>query len=120
MSRRLIAVAVLGAAAAASAAPALAGSTHSKTVRVGDNFLAPTRLTVDKGTRIVFTWSSQNANQHDVQLISAPKGVRRFHSAVRTTDYTYRRTLTKAGTYKIICSLHPTMMRLTVRVRSGG
>ena len=38
---------------------------------------------------------------------------------MRTTDYTYRRTLTKAGTYKIICSLHPTQMRLTVRVRSG-
>jgi len=42
------------------------------------------------------------------------------NSAVRTTGYTYRRTLNKAGTYRIICSLHPTQMRLSVRVRSGG
>lgn len=97
-----------------------AGGTPSKSVEVGDNFLAPTRLTVNSGTRLVFRWSPQNGNQHDVKLTSAPRGVRTWASAVRTTDYTYRRTLSKAGTYKIICSLHPTMMRLTVRVRSRG
>ena len=120
MSRRLIALAALCAAATASAAPAPAGSTPSKTVEVGDNFLAPTRLTVDRGTRLTFRWSAQNGNQHDVELTSAPSGVRKWNSPARTTDYTYRRTLTTAGTYKIICSLHPTMMRLTVRVRSGS
>ena len=120
MSRRLIVLAVLGAAALTTAAPAPAGTTPSKSVEVGDNFFAPTKLTVDKGTRLTFRWSAQNGNQHDVTLTSAPRGVRKWHSAVRTTDYTYRRTLTKSGTYKIICSLHPTMMRLTVRVRSGG
>ena len=98
----------------------LAGSTPSETVEVGDNFLAPTKLTVDPGTRMTFRWAAENANQHDVKLTSAPSGVRRWNSAVRTTDYTYRRTLTKAGTYRIICSLHPTQMRLSVRVRSGG
>ena len=97
----------------------LAGSTPSKTVEVGDNFLAPTKLTVDSGTRMTFKWAAANANQHDVKLTSAPSGVTKWNSAVRTTDYTYRRTLDKPGTYKIICSLHPTQMRLTVRVRSG-
>ena len=120
MKNRLIAIAALGAATAAVATPALAGSTPSKSVEVGDNFLAPTKLTVDRGTRMVFRWSAQNANQHDVKLTSAPSGVTKWNSAVRTTDYTYRRTLTKAGTYKIICSLHPTQMRLSVRVRSGA
>ena len=33
----------------------LAGSTPSKTVEVGDNFLAPTKLTVDSGTRMTPT-----------------------------------------------------------------
>ncbi len=98
----------------------LAGSTPSKTVEVGDNYLAPTKLTVDSGTRMIFRWAAANGNQHDVKLTTAPSGVRKWNSPVRTSDYTYRRTLTKAGTYKIICSLHPTMMRLTVRVRSGG
>ena len=101
----------------AVAALVLAGS--AKSVEVGDNFLAPTKLTVDQGTRLTFKWDSANANQHDVKLTSAPSGVTKWNSAVRTTEYTYRRTLTKAGTYKIICSLHPTQMRLTVRVRSG-
>lgn len=98
----------------------LAGSAPSKKVEVGDNFLAPAKLTVDSGTRMTFKWAAANANQHDVKLTSAPSGVKKWNSAVRTTDYTYRRTLTKAGTYKIICSLHPTQMRLSVRVRSGG
>jgi plastocyanin len=120
MHRRLIAVAALGALAAATAGPALAGSAPSKRVTVGDNFFSPTRLTVNKGTRIVFRWPSDNANAHDVDVTSAPRGATRFHSPVRTADYTYRRTLTRAGTYRIICTLHPTMMRLTVRVRSSS
>lgn len=117
MSRRLIVIAALGAAAAATAAPALAGSSPSRSVEVGDNFLAPKRLTVDQGTRLVFRWSSENNNRHDVALDDAPRGVRTWTSPVRTANYTYRRTLRRTGTYKIICNLHPTQMRLTVRVR---
>ena len=118
--RRLIALAALGAAAAASAAPALAGSTPSRSVEVADNYFAPTRLTVKKGTRLVFRWPAANYNRHDVALNSAPRGVRRWNSPLRTSSYTYRRTLRKAGTYKIICTLHPTQMRLTVRVRRSS
>jgi plastocyanin len=121
MSRRLIAVAAIGAATAASAAPAMAGSTPSRTVRVGDNFFSPTRLTVDQGTRLVFRWQAANFNLHDVVLTDAPSGVDEddFTSAQRSTNYTFRRTVRRAGTYKFICSLHPTQMRLTVRVRRG-
>jgi plastocyanin len=116
-TRRLVAVAVLAAAAAGATAPALAGSTRSKSVEVGDDFFAPTRLTVKPGMRLVFRWPSANNDSHDVKLTSAPRGVRRWHSPVRRSDYTYRRTVRTAGTYKIICTLHPTLMRLTVRVR---
>jgi plastocyanin len=65
----------------------------------------------------VFRWPSGNYDNHDVKLRSAPSGVRKWHSPVRRSGYTYRRTLRTAGTYKIICTLHPTQMRLTVRVR---
>src|SRR5690606_22572 len=104
----------------AVAGAAAAGSTPSRTVEVGDNFLAPKRMTVDPGTRLVFRWPEGNFNRHDVALDSAPRGVRRWNSPVRTANYTYRRTLRKAGTYRIICTLHPTQMRLTVRVRTRG
>src|SRR5918995_3471241 len=114
MSRRLIAVAAIGAAAAAAtAADALAGSTPSRNVRVGDNFFSPTRLTVDRGTRLVFRWQEDNSNLHDVVLDDGPSGVEFEPSRQRRTDYTYRRTLRRAGTYKFICSLHATQMRLT-------
>jgi plastocyanin len=119
MNRRLVALAAIGAAAAGSAAPALAGSTPSRTVRVGDNFFSPTRLTVDRGTRVVFRWNSDNTALHDVVLDDGPSGVEFAPSQQRRTGYTYRRTLRRAGTYKFICSLHPTQMRLTVRVRRG-
>jgi plastocyanin len=115
MSRKPLVLAALAAAAAGLATPALAAS--SKTVRVGDDFFAPRTLTVDKGTSLVFRWNAENQNPHDVQVTSAPSGVTKWRSQVKRTNYTFRRTVTKAGTYKLICSIHPTMMRLTVRVR---
>jgi plastocyanin len=119
--RRLIALAALGAATvAAGAAPALAGPARSKSVEVSDDYFAPTRLTVKQGTRLVFRWPSGNYNNHNVKLQSAPRGVSTWHSPIRRSDYTYRRTLRTPGTYKIICTLHPTQMRLTVRVRRAG
>jgi plastocyanin len=119
MARRLVHVAVLAVAAAVAgaASPALARSAPSTTVEVADDFFAPTRLTVKQGTRLVFRWPSANDDSHDVTLTSAPSGVRRWHSPVRRSDYSYRRTLRRAGTYRIICTLHPTQMRLTVRIR---
>ena len=119
MPRRLIALCAAGAALVV-AAPALAGSTPSRSIDVGDNFFSRERLTVDRNTRLVFRWQAENNVPHDVALDSGPRGVTKWNSPVRTKDYTYRRTLRKAGTYKIICTLHPTQMRLTVRVRRGG
>ena len=87
-------------------------------VQVGDYFLAPEKLTVNRGSRIVWQWSSENADTHDVKLVKGPKGVKRFHSELAATDYTYRRTLRTPGTYKVICTLHPDEMVQTIRVRS--
>ena len=119
MPRRLIALAAAGTALAAAAAPAVAGSPPSRSIGVGDNFFRPTRLTVDSGTRLVFRWRDGNNNPHDVALTSAPRGVAKWKSPIRTNDYTYRRSVRRAGTYRIICTVHPTQMRLTVRVRPG-
>ena len=50
-------------------------------------------------------------------LTKGPKGVKKFQSEAAATDYTYKRKLTKAGTYKLVCTLHEEM-RMTIRVRS--
>jgi plastocyanin len=54
-------------------------------------------------------------------LTDGPSGVDPddFISAQRTTNYTFRPTVRRSGTYRFICSLHPTQMRPTVRVRRG-
>ena len=109
-------VAVLAGAALLCAAPAQGAA--RKTVRLGDNYFAPKRLKVKRNTTITWRWPSfdQAGDVHDVKLKSGPKGVKRFHSEAAATDYTFKRTLRKRGTYKIVCTLHEEM-RMTIRVR---
>ena len=54
-----------------------------------------------------------------VQLKSGPDGVRRFHSEPASSGYRYKRTLKRAGRYKIVCTLHEEMT-MRIRVRSSS
>jgi plastocyanin len=102
-------------AAAVVAAAALTG-TPTKTVKVGDDYYGPAKLTVKRGTTVRWRWLADNADSHDVKLAKAPKGVKRFRSASAATDYTYSRKLTTPGTYRFVCSLHQDMtMTVTVK-----
>jgi plastocyanin len=105
---------VAGASGAADAPTATAAAT--KTVKVADNFYSPKKLTVAKGTTIKWKWSNRNADSHDVYLNKKPKGVKRFQSPPAATFFTYKRTLKKAGTYKLLCTFHENMtMRIDVK-----
>jgi plastocyanin len=53
---------------------------------------------------------------HDVKLRRAPKGVRKFHSDPAASDFSFSRTLTKAGTYRLVCTYHEEMT-MTIKVR---
>jgi plastocyanin len=98
------------ATARASRAPA------RRTIEVRDYYYAPGKLTVRRGTTLVWRWPSDGGDAHDVEVVKAPKGVRAFASDIANTGYAYRRTLTRRGTYVFDCSLHPEMaMRVTVR-----
>src|SRR3954447_12460942 len=98
--------------AGASAGTALAATW---TVKVGDNYFVrdgkPPTIRVSKGTKLRFKWTG--AAPHDVAVAGGPA---RFHSMVKAKG-TYARRLTKAGTYKLVCEVHPAEMRLTVKVR---
>ena len=121
MSGRLasrLAVTCAAGAALMCAAPAVAGTTLRKTVRIGDNYFTPATVKVKKGTTVTWKWPGADVagDVHDVKLKSGPKGVKRFHSQPASSDYRYKRKLTVVGTYRIVCTLHEDMkMRITVR-----
>jgi plastocyanin len=113
--RGVTALAVGGslALALAGASSALAGG-KTKTIKVGDDYYAPTKVTVKPGTTVKWSWLAGNADTHDVRLKSGPHGVKHFKSEVAASDYSFKRKLTVPGKYKIYCSLHDTMVQTIV------
>ena len=85
---------------------------------LGDNYYTPQTLTVKRGTTVTWKWPGfeQAGDVHDVKLKSGPKGVKKFHSEAASTDYSFKRKLKVAGTYKLVCTLHHEM-RMTIKVR---
>jgi plastocyanin len=119
MKHVLVTCAIVAAAGAAVAAQADAGSTRrpqKKTVTIGDNFYAPAKLTVNRGSTITWKWPTDVGDTHDVKLEKGPKGAKRFQSDSAATDATFKQKLTKPGVYKIICTFHDDM-RMTITVR---
>jgi plastocyanin len=109
--RRLAALAAVLALAAALGAGA-AGAVGPKKVQVGDNFFKPTKVTVTAGDTVTWTWVGSNT--HNVKVTSGPE---KFKS-VNQSSGTFTRTLTKPGTYKIVCTFHPGMT-MTLKVKKA-
>jgi plastocyanin len=93
--------------AAGLAVTALAAT---KTVGVKDNFFTPKSLTVSKGTTVKWVWRGKAP--HNVTVISGPA---KFRSSTQTKG-TYSKKLSKAGTYKLHCTIHAGMDE-TIKVR---
>jgi plastocyanin len=111
-----LAVVLTLAGAALAAAPATAAAPKPRTVRIADNYYAPAKIKVDRGTRVVWRWPDEAGDVHDVKLKSAPKGVKKFQSEPASSFYSFRRTLKAPGRYRIVCTLHEEMaMTVTVR-----
>jgi plastocyanin len=115
--RNIVAAAALGGILAAAAVPALGASTPKKTINVIDDSFAPPKATVKKNTIVVWKWSANNYEEHNVKLVSAPHGVKKFTSPSGTTGITFRKRFTKPGTYKFVCTYHSSVMKLTLRVK---
>ena len=120
MIGRKATLALVGAAAFAAAPATLAsGATKGKTrkVSVNDNYYGPSKLTVHVGDTVDWKWSEEITDVHDVKLKSAPKGVKKFASDPLAAGDDFKRKLTKAGTYKIICTFHEEEMKMTITVK---
>lgn len=111
--RTLLAV-ILVAAVTAGLATTSVGA--RRTVRVGDNwFVRPSgvpSVKIDRGEIVV--WRFIGRRRHNVTVRRGPV---RFHSPTKRSG-TYRRRLTRRGTYVIVCTIHggrDQKMRLVVR-----
>ncbi len=103
----------LAAGAAALVATALTaasvGAATPPTVKLGDNFFSPTKLSVPAGTTVTWTWTGSAT--HNVTVV---KGPQKFHSKDQASG-TYRHKMTKTGTYQVVCTFHPGMT-MTLKV----
>ena len=66
-----------------------------------------------RGRATVVTWRWRSQSSHNVTVRSGPA---RFRSATRSRGV-FARRLTRAGTYRIVCTLHSPGMGMTVVVR---
>lgn len=111
------AAALLGVAAAAAKAP----RKPPVKVTVNDFYYAPTAVTIRKGRAVRWVWSAYNTYPHDVHLKKGPPGLKNKGRYSTTTtavsEAHFQRTFEVPGTYKYICTVHPTEMKMTVTVK---
>jgi plastocyanin len=113
-------IALAGAAAVAAAPAALADAAtkgKTRTVTVNDNYYGPSKLTVHVGDTVKWHWTEEATDVHDVAVKSGPKGATKFASDAMAAGDDFKRKLTKAGTYKIICTFHEEVMKMSITVR---
>jgi plastocyanin len=116
------------AVAAAGALPAAAGpggaAPKTKIVTVADFYFGPSQVTIRKGDAVKWVWAPTNTYSHDVHLRQGPKGLKDKGSySTRTTavtDARFKRSFETPGSYRFVCTIHPTKMKLTVTVLGGG
>ena len=109
------AAALLATALAAAVAVPTANAGSTRTVRLGDDWFVrddgSTRVTVDRGTRVRWRWTGR-----DLHNVVVRRGPVRFQSPLKRSG-SYRKTVRRRGTYRIVCSIHQPDMRMTLRVR---
>ena len=111
--------ALTGAVATAANAPKKKGK--PKEVSVADFYFGPEKLTLKEGQAVNWVWAESNTYPHDVHLKSGPKSLRQKATfSTKTTAVTnaeFEKTFTTPGTYKFICTIHPTQMQMTIVVK---
>ena len=106
-------VAAVGAMVAALAGVAL-GDTPKATITVGNNFLSPSSKTIDAGTKLRFKWLG--GELHHIVKTKGPGGEIKS-PATRKKGVNLSKVIDKRGTYRFICTFHPTEMKLKLVVR---
>jgi plastocyanin len=114
--RKLLALGLLAGLLAAllAAGPALS---KRRTVEVDDNYFvregSPPTVRVRRNDVVVWEWEGRTDNPHNVTVTDGPV---KFASRDKRSG-TYRKRMTRRGTYRIVCTIHAPSMRMTLRVR---
>jgi len=108
-SSTILAAGAAAALAAALAVPAQAGSSV-RTVAVKDDVFGPRTLTIPRGATVRWAWKG-----HAPHNVTVTKGPVKFRSSTKTSGR-FTRTLTRKGTYTIICTIHQPGMKMTLKV----
>jgi plastocyanin len=112
--RKLLPV-VLLAALLATLLAAVPAVSKRKSVEVDDNYFvregSPPTVRVRRGDTVVWNW--EGSNPHNVTVARGPV---RFKSRNQTSGR-YQKRVTRRGAYRIVCTIHPPNMRMTLRVR---
>jgi plastocyanin len=108
--KKLLVLAAVVAIAAALAVPALAAT---KSIKIGDDYFvrsgsAPV-VTVSKGTTVTWVWRGKVA--HNL----GATGPQHFSTSAKVRG-SFKHKMTRRGTYRIFCSIHPGM-QMTLKVR---
>ncbi len=102
--------------AAASAVLASQAPAAGRSIAIGDDFYvrkgSPPIVTVAKGTRVTWRWTGR-----DMHNVAVTKGPVLFNSSIKETG-SYSRTMRRAGTYTIVCTIHQPDMSMKLRVTS--
>jgi plastocyanin len=117
----VVVLALSGAGAAAANAPQKKPKPKPKEVSVADFYFGPEKLTINKGQSVNWVWAEANTYPHDVHLKSGPQGLKQkaTYSTKTTavTDAEFEKTFSTPGTYKFICTIHPTQMHMMIVVK---
>jgi plastocyanin len=111
--RKLLPLVLLAALAGTllAAVPALS---KRRTVEVDDNYFvrqgSPPTVRVNRNDTVVWEWEGRNP--HNVTVTSGPV---RFKSRTQRSG-SYRKKVTRAGSYRIVCTVHAGM-RMTLKAR---
>jgi hypothetical protein len=82
-----------------------------RTITVGDRFFRFANVSVRRGARL--RWRFTGDELHNVTVANGPRG---FSSRNYLSGNIFRKRLTKTGTYRLFCALHPVSMTGTVKV----
>ena len=105
-----VALAIVLSATAASANHG-ARAAATKTVKVTDDALKPKTLSVPLNGAVQWSWIN-TSHSHRIKVKSGPV---KF-SSVKKSGGAFTHHFTVAGTYKMYCTVHPSVMKQTITV----
>lgn len=111
----LLGAIALGASIATGSSISAAAKT--RTVTVADEEFSPTKITIHKRDIIKWIWVDANGNPGStLDTHTVTERDNRFTSPEQT-EGSYKKRFKRVGTVRIICSTHPTTMRMKVVVK---